>query len=107
MLIEAADHPFTYTWPNGVIRLEPGKPVNVSTERGAKILKRCGDRVRALEPEDLSIGALIEFQSPLFGLCTGRVLTLELEAVRITEHSVIKETVTIPVGWVTRTLEGV
>jgi len=34
-------------------------------------------------------------------------LSLEVEAVRITEHSVIKETVTIPAGWVTRTLEGV
>ena len=107
MLIEASDHPFTYTWPNGVIRLEPGKPVNVSAERGVKILKRCGARVRALKPDGLSIGALIEFRSPLFGLCTGRVLSLEVEAIRIGEHSVVKEALKIPIGWVTRTLEEV
>jgi len=56
---------------------------------------------------DLTDGDWVEFLSPLVGLCTGRVLNLEVEAVRINEHSVIKEVVTIPRSWVTRTLEGI
>ena len=103
MLIEATDRPFTYTWPHGEIQFEPGTPVDVSAERGIKILKRCGARVKAVTP--FVIGDWVEFHSPLFGVCTGRVLSLEVEAIRITEHSVVKEPVTIPVEWVTRTIE--
>ncbi len=102
MLIEAVDHPITYRWPNGKIVLVLGQPVDVSAERGAKILKKCGAKVRAVTP--LVIGAWVEFRSPLFGLCTGRVLNLEVESLRIGEHSVTKEIVTIPQAWVTRTI---
>ena len=105
MLVEAVSSPIRYTWPEGKIDLIPGHPVDVSEERGAKILKKCGAKVRAVAP--LVVGCWVEFRSPLFGLCTGRVLKLELETLRITEHSVVKEAVTIPVAWVTRTLEGV
>ena len=56
---------------------------------------------------DLSHGDWVEFLSPIFGLCSGRIMNLEVEAVRIGEHSVIKEIVTIPRSWVTRTLEGI
>ena len=104
MLLEATDRPFTYRWPKGEIRLALGHPVDVPSERGAKILKRCGTRVRAVTP--FVVGGWVEFLSPLFGVCTGRVLNLEVEAVRINEHSVIKEVVTIPAAWITRTLEG-
>ena len=102
MLIEAVSCPIRYTWPKGAIELIPGQPVDVSEERGAKILKRCGAKIRIVTP--LTIGGLIEFRSPLFGLCTGRVLSLEVESIRIGEHSVTKEIVTIPQGWVTRTI---
>ena len=62
-------------------------------------------KVRAVTP--LVIGAWVEFRSPLFGLCTGRVLSLEVESIRIGEHSVTKEVVTIPQDWIVRTLEEV
>ena len=105
MLIEATETPIRYVWPQGKIDLVPKHPVDVSGERGTKILKKCGAKVRAVTP--FVVGDWVEFLSPLFGICSGRVLHLEVEAVRITEHSVVKEAVTIPVGWVTRTLEGV
>ena len=105
MILEAIETPIHYRWPEGEICLIPGQPVDVSTERGAKILKRCGSKVRVVAP--LIVECWVEFRSTLFGLCTGRVLNLELEAVRISEHSVIKEVVTIPAAWITRTLEGV
>ncbi len=39
MLIEAVENPIRYRWPKGEIDLIPGQPVDVSVERGAKILK--------------------------------------------------------------------
>ena len=103
MLIEAVLKPILYQWPNGAISLEPGRPIQVDPDRGRKILKKCGGKVRIVEPA--TIGTMVEFRSPLFGLCTGRVLSLEVEAVRITDHSVVQEIVTIPQAWITRMIE--
>jgi len=105
MLIEAVENPIRYRWPKGKIDLIPGHPVDVSVERGAKILKKCGAKVRTVTP--FVLGDWVEFLSPLFGVCSGRVLSLEVEAVFLGDHSVTKEIVTIPRSWVTRTLEGV
>ena len=104
MLIEAVGSRIRYKWPHGEICLIPGQPVDVPEERGVKILKKCAGKVRVVGP--ITIGTMIEFHSPLFGLCTGRVLSLEVEAVRITDHSVVQEIVTIPQAWVTRMIEG-
>ena len=52
MLIESVAMPVRYTWPNGEIRLEPGKPVNVMDEqRALKVLAKCGSKVRVIEPD--------------------------------------------------------
>ncbi len=103
MLIEAVSYPIRYAWPKGEIRLIPGQPVDVPEERGAKILKKCGGKVRVVGPA--TIGTMIQFRSPLFGLCTGRVLSLEVESIRIGEHSVVKEIAKIPLAWITKVIE--
>ena len=111
MWIESVCEPVTYRWPGGTIRFVPGQPVKVNEERGAKILRRCGNEVRVVGPFNtqlavaLAVEGMVEFASPLFGMCTGRVLGLTVESVRIGEHSAIKDIVTIPHAWVTRVLE--
>jgi len=51
MLLEAIETPIRYRWPKGKIDLIPGQPVDVSVERGAKILKKCGGKVRTVQPD--------------------------------------------------------
>ena len=105
MLIEAVESPIRYQWPEGEIFLVPGLPVYVQPERAVKVLKKCGDRVRRVDLTqnlDLCNGDMVEFLSPLFGVCTGRVLSVEVETVRIGEHSVVKEIVKIPRLWITK-----
>ncbi len=104
MLIQPLES-LTVKTPEGVRTLEPGRTYNLPALQAQKLLAKAPGKVRAVTP--FVVGDWVEFLSPLFGMCTGRVLNLELEAVRITEHSVVKEAVTIPVAWVTRTLEGV
>ena len=52
MLLEAVDRPIRYTWPEGEIHLEPGKPLKISDERRAlKVLAKCGSKVRKVSPD--------------------------------------------------------
>lgn len=50
MLIEAVSCPVRYQWPGGEIKFEPGQPIRVEAERGKKILKRCENMVRTVQP---------------------------------------------------------
>lgn len=52
MNLEAIGKPFIYRWPGGEVRLEPGKPVAFSPERGAKLLARASGRVRQVGPDE-------------------------------------------------------
>ena len=103
MLIQPLET-LTVKTPEGVRTLEPGRTYNLPALQAQKLLAKAPGKVRVVEPEDLSIGTMIEFRSPLFGLCTGRVLSLEVESLRIGEHSVTKEIVTIPQAWIVRTI---
>ncbi len=51
MLLEAVDHPIRYTWPQGELRLEPGKPIKVPDTRGKKVLAKCRGKVRKVSPD--------------------------------------------------------
>ena len=54
MLLEAVDRPIRYTWPEGELRLRPGKPIEVPDDRGQKVLARCGSKVRRVSPDWLA-----------------------------------------------------
>ena len=54
MLLEAVDRPIRYTWPQGELRLEPGKPIEVPDDRGQKVLAKCGNKVRKVSPDWLA-----------------------------------------------------
>ncbi len=50
-------------------------------------------------------GRLVEFDSPLFGRCYGRIREVKASLYRITNHSVLKTEVTIPGTWVIRIVD--
>jgi hypothetical protein len=62
MFLEAVDRPIRYEWPEGEIRLTPGQPVLVPSDRGLKILKKCGAKVRAVSP--FVVGDSIAYRVP-------------------------------------------
>lgn len=58
MKIEAIGKPFIYRWPDGEVRLEPGKPIDLPADRAAKLLARAGARVRlVVEPVAIEAAA--------------------------------------------------
>lgn len=50
MTIECIGSSFTYTWPGGEVRLEPGKPVDLPDERAKRLLTKAPGRVRVVPP---------------------------------------------------------
>jgi hypothetical protein len=50
-------------------------------------------------------GRLVEFDSPLFGRCYGRIREVNANLYHITDHSVVKTEVSIPGSWVIRILD--
>ena len=78
MLIEAIEHPIRYQWPNGEIRLLPGKPVEIPDEiRALKVLAKAPGKVRVFKkvsPEELGPGVNISWDSPLFGRAHGEIM---------------------------------
>ena len=50
MIIECIGPPFTYRWPTGEVRLEPGKPVDLPEARAKRLLDKAPDKVRVITP---------------------------------------------------------
>ena len=40
MIIECIGSPFTYRWPTGEVRLEPGKPVDLPDARAKRLTRQ-------------------------------------------------------------------
>ena len=46
MLIEAMEKAFTYRWPNGEVRLQPGQPIELPADRGRRLVEKANGRVK-------------------------------------------------------------
>jgi ferredoxin len=55
MKLEAIGKPFRYRWPGGEVRLEPGRPVDLSPERAARLLAKAPGKVRVVDPASLAL----------------------------------------------------
>ncbi len=99
------------------MKLTCTKPLNLKTDKGDKVFNP-GDIFEAdfeearlfieqglLKPvqvsmlKDLSVGCLIEWESPLFGLLSGWVEMIPGDGTVIVTHPVTKELTSIQRGW--------
>ena len=83
--------------PGGVIDLPLGATIDLPQDKVDALLMKIPDKIRVIRP-----GFLVTWNSPLFGVCEGRVCEVVADKVEITEHGVTKERVTIPASWITR-----
>lgn len=49
MTVECVGEAFTYRWPGGEVRLEPGKPIDLPVDRAQRLLAKAPDRVRVVQ----------------------------------------------------------
>ena len=88
----------------GVVKLEPGQRLTWPTPAVESLLARIPDKIRVIEnkPQNQP-GVWVEFFSPLFGMCTARIHSVDVETVWLTSHSVLKgtdEPCRIPASWI-------
>lgn len=82
-------------YTESVIEVRAGETVNLPPYRVDALLAKIPDKIRVIRP-----GFLMTWNSPLFGVCEGRVTEVEAEAVVIGEHGVTKNRTTIPAAWI-------
>ena len=51
MLVEAIDKAMCYRWPDGEVKLVPGKPVDLPEARALRLLQKAPGRVRMVQPD--------------------------------------------------------
>ena len=105
MKIECIGPPFVYRWPDGEVRLVPGKPVELPEDRAARLLEKAPGRVRVVESVDRMdgnlIGRIVSWDSPLFGLLSATVQEDLPHGVRVF-HPLTEMECVIPTTWLCR-----
>lgn len=48
MRVEGVGPAFTYRWPGGEVRLEPGKPIDLPDERARRLIEKAPGKVRVI-----------------------------------------------------------
>jgi len=107
-------HPITIRLDGQTIQYNVGDQIDLSKLKGQRLLEQAGPKVRPLrESESPTIatgqsvpqhGQWIEFDSPLFGLCTGQVVLADGDMVIIQYHSILHDERCIKLDWVTQIL---
>ncbi len=96
--------PIKVRMPDGPQAFEPGQVITLPDTVAHKLMALAPGKVRPrLDSNHLHPGVWVEFNSPLFGMCTAQVQGVTLEGCIITNHSVVKDEcgpVTIPASWV-------
>jgi hypothetical protein len=102
MTLECIGSPFTYRWPEGEVRLVPGRPVDLPDHRAARLLEKAPGRVRLVRATKKSAGTLtgqiVTWDSPLFGVLSATVHEDLLNGVRVV-HPLTGEPCVIPTTW--------
>lgn len=92
--------PLRLKWSGKTVVLEPGQCVELPPAQAEKLLIKGLGKVKTVPPDHW-----IEFNSPVFGRCTGFVIgVLDEDFLVVDHHSVLKAPTTIRVGWVVRVL---
>ena len=100
MTLETIERPLAVKIEGRLVHLRPGTPVEFTDDQGLKLLAKSQGRIRVVSGQTpITTGAMITWESPLFGLLSGRVLTVLDRGVTVL-HPLSEELCTIPRGWV-------
>ena len=100
MTLETIARPLAVKIGRRLVHLRPGTPVESTDDQGLKLLAKAQGRIRMVSGQTpLATGTVITWESPLFGLLSGPVLTV-LDGGVTVMHPLSEEPCTIPRGWI-------
>ncbi len=90
--------------PHGSQSFKPGETVELPDSVALRLLELIPGKVRAVDAAlQVQPDMWVDFMSPLFGLVTAKIKSVEVDWVWLTDHSVLKgedEPCRIPVSWI-------
>lgn len=118
MKLEAIGKPFTYQWPGGQIRFEPGRVIDVPEDRAVRIMAKVPGRVRPVEPVkpsttppddgfpflSLRPGDHVEWMSPALPRQQAEVLAVYDDGTFEAFHPLTGIVRRMPTAWITRNI---
>ncbi len=107
MVIKAVQ-PLRIKMPEGPRDLLQGEQISLPERVGLRLLKLVPRKVEVVPRNALQSGICCEWVSPLFGQCTGQVVSMTVKGYIVTNHSVIgsQEQIEIPFEWISGVHEG-
>ena len=100
MTLETIERPLAVKIDGRLVHLRPGTPVEFTDDQGLKLLAKAQGRIRMISGQTpMTIGTMITWDSPLFGLLSGPVLAVLGGGVTVL-HPLSEEPCTIPRGWI-------
>jgi hypothetical protein len=100
LTLETIGQPFAVKIEGRLIHLRPGTPMEFTDTQGLRLLARARGRIRVVSGQTpVTAGKTITWESPLFGLLTGPVLTVIGGGITVM-HPLSEKPCTIPRGWV-------
>ncbi len=110
MKLEAIGKPFTYQWPGGQIRFEPGRVIDVPEDRAVRIMAKVPGRVRPVEDAPsaptLKAGDWVEWLSPALPTQQGEVLAVYDDGTFEVFHPLSEIPCRLPISWITRVVNA-
>lgn len=89
--------------PDGSRDFRPGDTITLPDVVAQRLMTLVPGKVKMVDKPQIQPGVWVEFSSPLFGMVTAKIVSVDVEHLWITSHSVLKgtdEPVRIPVAWV-------
>ena len=100
MTLETIERPLAVKIDGRLVHLRPGTPVEFTDDQGLKLLAKAQGRIRMISGQTpMTIGTMITWDSPLWGLLSGPVLAVLGGGVTVL-HPLSEEPCTIPRGWI-------
>lgn len=110
MRLEAIGKPFTYQWPGGRIRFEPGRVIDVPEDRAVRIIAKVPGRVRPVEDEPIALplkpGDWVEWLSPALPRQQAEVLAVYEDGTFEAYHPLREIVCRMPSQWITRVVNA-
>ncbi len=101
-MVLKAVQPIRVKMLDGPRAFAPGETITLPDPVGQRLLEMVPQKVKVVDLNAFQPGMWCEWWSPLFGHCTGQVVSMTVKGYIVTNHSVIgpHEQVEIPIEWI-------
>ncbi len=92
--------------PEGLKVYKPGQTFKADLEEAQPFINKGLLRKVEVSTLRLTVGQVVEWDSPIFGRLTGRVQKIQVDYIVQVHHPLTGDNAAIPIEWIKRIIEG-